>query len=75
MTGDIAQNAEKNKKKNLDVRIDEGSVTSDTDDDVILSSTSTSSAHQQRILARTRARNKISQTMTNLKNHHLKIPE
>ena len=47
MTGDIAQNAEKNKKKNLRVRIDKRLVTSDTEDDVTLSSASTSSAHQQ----------------------------
>eukprot|EP00957_Ditylum_brightwellii_P072930 5542551-Ditylum_brightwellii.AAC.1 len=58
MTGDIAQTAEKNKKKNLRVRINEGSVTSNTEDDVTLNSTSTSSAHQQQILAHTRARNK-----------------
>ena len=47
MSGDIAQTAEKNKKKNLRVRIDEGLVTSDTEDDVTSSSTSTSSTHQQ----------------------------
>eukprot|EP00957_Ditylum_brightwellii_P139426 10625748-Ditylum_brightwellii.AAC.1 len=58
MTGDIAQNAEKNNKKNLRVRIDKGYVTSNTEDDVTLSSTSTSSAHQQQILASKRARNK-----------------
>eukprot|EP00957_Ditylum_brightwellii_P103002 7850337-Ditylum_brightwellii.AAC.1 len=57
MTGDIAQTAEKNMKKNLRVRIDEGLVTSDTEDYVTSNSTSTSSAHQQQILARTHARN------------------
>eukprot|EP00957_Ditylum_brightwellii_P160784 12240739-Ditylum_brightwellii.AAC.1 len=56
MTGDIAQTAEKNKKKNVRVRIDKGSVTSATEDDVTSSSTSTSSAHQQQILAHARAR-------------------
>eukprot|EP00957_Ditylum_brightwellii_P185446 14120606-Ditylum_brightwellii.AAC.1 len=45
MIGDTAQTAEKNNKKNLRVRIDEGLVTSDTKDDVTLNST-TSSAHQ-----------------------------
>eukprot|EP00957_Ditylum_brightwellii_P091503 6967911-Ditylum_brightwellii.AAC.1 len=58
MTGDIVQPVKKNKRKILRVRIDEGSVTSDTEDDVTSSSTSTSSAHQWRISARTRARNK-----------------
>eukprot|EP00957_Ditylum_brightwellii_P085821 6528013-Ditylum_brightwellii.AAC.1 len=58
MTGDIAQSAKKNKKKNLRVRIDKGSVTSDIEDDVTSSSTSASSVHQQRILACTRARDK-----------------
>jgi len=56
MTGDIAQTAKKNKKKNLRVRIDEGLVTSNTEDDVTLNST-TSSAHQQQISACTHARN------------------
>eukprot|EP00957_Ditylum_brightwellii_P138918 10588942-Ditylum_brightwellii.AAC.1 len=37
MTGDIAQTAEKNKKKYLRVRTDEGLVISDTEDDVTLS--------------------------------------
>eukprot|EP00957_Ditylum_brightwellii_P014566 1097048-Ditylum_brightwellii.AAC.1 len=58
MTGDIVQNAEKPKKKILRARIDEGSVTSNTEDYVTLSSTSTSSAHQQQISSRTCARNK-----------------
>eukprot|EP00957_Ditylum_brightwellii_P201877 15327627-Ditylum_brightwellii.AAC.1 len=57
MTGDIVQNTKKNKKKHLRVRIDK-SVTSDTEDDVTLISTSASSAHQQRISAHTRAKNK-----------------
>eukprot|EP00957_Ditylum_brightwellii_P059465 4514403-Ditylum_brightwellii.AAC.1 len=58
MTGDIVQNVEKNKKKTSRVRTNEERVTSDTDDDVILSSTGASFAHQQQISACTHARNK-----------------
>eukprot|EP00957_Ditylum_brightwellii_P114661 8743771-Ditylum_brightwellii.AAC.1 len=58
MSGDIVQNIKKNKKKTSRVRIDEVPATSDTENDITLSSTSASSVHQQQISALTRARNK-----------------
>eukprot|EP00957_Ditylum_brightwellii_P188223 14328404-Ditylum_brightwellii.AAC.1 len=57
MTGDIVQNVKKNKKKTSRVRIDEGPATSNAEDDITLSSTSASSAHQQQISVQTHARN------------------
>eukprot|EP00957_Ditylum_brightwellii_P113482 8652684-Ditylum_brightwellii.AAC.1 len=57
MTGDIVQNVKKNKKKTPRVRINKEPAASNTEDDATSSSTGTSSAHQTRISAQTRARN------------------
>eukprot|EP00957_Ditylum_brightwellii_P118205 9015782-Ditylum_brightwellii.AAC.1 len=57
MTEDIAQPVENNTKNTPSVRFTKEPTASDTEDADALSNTEVSSVHQQRISARTRARN------------------